>query len=88
MKPAGANLSEERFFPRPLSKDFILSFFCNGIKIPEVNSDFRFIFAFIDCNTIAEKTMRKVLGMEFDEEPFFKRVSLNMPHKITIRTSQ
>jgi hypothetical protein len=26
----GANLSGERFFPRPLSKDFQLCFFCKG----------------------------------------------------------
>ena len=37
--------------------------------------------------TVPGKTMRKVLGKEFEEEPFFKRVFLNMPHKAAILAS-
>ena len=38
--------------------------------------------------TVPGKTMRKVLGKEFEEEPFFKRVFLNMPHKTAIPVSR
>ncbi len=57
----GANLSEERFFPETLSKDF----WYYGI----------FGTGHMSCTKYAKHP--KVLGRELEGEPFFKRVSLN-----------
>ena len=73
----GANLSEERFFPEPLSKDFIFVF----------SEVVHCLLTIINCRCNQfmkaqyhlEKNQMKVLGREFEGEPFFKRVSLNEP---------
>ena len=69
----GANLSEERFFPEPLSKDFQTDFSPDIVllktKKPVVN--------LLLEHYIWGKMKPKVLGREFEGEPFFKRVSLN-----------
>ena len=98
----GKNLSGERFFPRPFSKDFQLCFFCKGYPHTNKNS---FVFSFKGV-PLAEKTELKVLGREFEvtprsagrcpkgrgarrrqREPFFKRVSLNNTCKASIWVS-
>jgi len=66
------------FFPRPFSKDFQLCFFCKGY--PHINKNSS-VFSFKGV-PLAEKTELKVLGEEFEEEPFFKRVLLNNTCKL------
>ncbi len=69
----GGNLSEERFSPRPPSKDFQLCF------LPLWGSRFAVYKKrkLSDVTPIGAKTELKVLGKEFEEQPFFKRVFLN-----------
>ena len=77
----GENLSEERFFPEPLSKDFYL-IFSDRAHIIKLSS-----FLLLVC-ALPEKIKTKVLGREFEGGPFFKRVSLNNEHISYIKALQ
>ena len=71
----GANLSEERFFPEPLSKDFIFVF--PGMVLSSGREyKLHYHLSWI-VQYHSGKNQTKVLGREFEGEPFFKRVSLN-----------
>ena len=72
----GGNLSEERLSPVPPSKDFLSDFFSDRARPANICRAFLFW-----SRPIREKIKPKVLGKEFEEEPFFKRVFLNIPHK-------
>ena len=70
---SGKNLSEERFFPRtPFPKTFnrILPLIGRSTKNVKTGS-------FTGSALSGAKLILKVLGKEFEGEPFFKRVSLN-----------
>ena len=69
----GGNLSEERFSPEPPSKDFYTNFSLTGRTVKK-NKIFHL------PNPVCPVRLKlntKVLGKEFEEEPFFKRVFLN-----------
>ena len=71
----GGNLSEERLSPVPPSKDFYLIFSLIGRDLYTCRS-----FLLLS-RPIKEKIKTEVLGKEFEEEPFFKRVFLNSSRK-------
>ena len=67
----GANLSGRKVLPRTPFQRLFADFFQIGRSIQIKNP------VFIELAPYLEKIKYKVLGREFEGEPFFKRVSLN-----------
>ena len=75
----GGNLSEESLSPVPPYKDFQYDFSPIGYTPRENKISTKL------CTPYGAEIVLKVLGKEFEEQPFFKRVFLNRHMQISVR---